>query len=318
MKYWLLAALCVASASHAQNPRALLDTDRGPLLIELDEAKAPITVANFHAYVDAKRWNNTLIHRVRKDFVVQGGGFKEDTSPITHFPSIASEAGNGLKNEPGTIAMALTSNADGSPNTASASAEWFFNTGTNTMLDGKYTVFGKLVYGNATLAEMNATTVQGGYENPVRMPLVRRVSRVSPGQFPIMHLHTGAWYDPAKSGRGFNIEVSRVPSETDDTPLLVVYWYDYHEGEQIWMSGFAPFAWGAHEVTLPMQITAGGQFGEAFDPADVVSDEEWGQLTVRFTSCDSATISYTSAYGDGTANLARITQPINTRCEAGN
>jgi cyclophilin family peptidyl-prolyl cis-trans isomerase len=318
MKSWFAVALfALAATAHAQNPRALLDTDRGPIVVELDQTRAPNTVANFFAYIDAKTYDNTLFHRVRKDFVVQGGGYKEDTSPVTRRPSIASERNNGLTNVPGTLAMALSNNANGTPNQASASSDFFFNTGTNTSLNADFTVFGRVIFGTATLAAMNSTTVLGGSENPVRMPLLKRAARVEAGAFPILDLHTGAWYDPAKSGRGFNIEISKTPSGTDATPLLVVYWYDYFEGKQIWMNGAVPFAWGASEVTLPMQITRGAQFGGAFNPADVVTDADWGQLTLRFTACDAATVSFTSDYGNGTATLARITQPVGSRC-AGN
>ena len=163
MKSWIALALLACSAlAHAQNPRVLLDTDRGPLLAELDQQRAPLTVANFLAYVDAKSYDNTLFHRIVKNFIVQGGGFKEDTSPITKRPNIASERNNGLLNTPGTLAMALSNGSNGQPNTASANSDFFINTGTNTQLDPNFTVFGRLIFGTKTLAAMNNTTLYGG------------------------------------------------------------------------------------------------------------------------------------------------------------
>lgn len=316
MKSWIaLALLACCSVAHAQtsNPRVLIDTDRGPMLVELDQARAPVTAANFLAYVDADRFDNTIFHRVVKDFIVQGGGFKDDTLPIAKFPNIASERTNGLLNTPGTLAMALTSNSNGTPNTTSANSDFFFNTGTNTQLDGDYTVFGRVIFGLKTLASMNGTTVYGGRDTPVRVPLLKRASRVAPGAFPIMELHTGGWYDPANSGRGFGVEVANAAG-SESGPLLIVYWYDYFEGRQIWTNGVKAFDWGDHEVVVPMQITRGAQFGPAFRPADVVADPAWGTLTVRFTACDRATVAYSTVYGSGTMNLQRLTLPTRDIC----
>jgi peptidyl-prolyl cis-trans isomerase A (cyclophilin A) len=286
MKSWIaLALLACSTLAHAQNQRVLLDTDRGPVLVELDQTRAPITSANFLAYVDAKTFDKTLVHRVVKNFIVQMGGYKEDTTPVIKRPNIASERTNGLLNTTGTLAMALTS-SNGLPNTASANSEFFFNMANNTQLDGSYTVFGRVLFGMKTLTEINNTTLYGANgvgDAPVRMPLVKRAVRTD--GFPILDLHTGGWYDPAKNGRGFSVEVAN-GSETG--ALLVVYWYDYFEGKQIWMNGVKTFAWGDSQVVVPMQITRGGQFGSAFVPGDVVSDNAWGTLTVRFTACDRA------------------------------
>jgi peptidyl-prolyl cis-trans isomerase A (cyclophilin A) len=126
MSYRLvLAALLLGAASTApaQDTRVLLDTDRGPLLLELDTTRAPITSTNFLRYVDEGRYNGTLIQRVVPGFVVQGGGFREDLSSVPRFDNIASERSNGLTHTPGTIAMALTSQANGTPNYTSGNSE---------------------------------------------------------------------------------------------------------------------------------------------------------------------------------------------------
>lgn len=317
MKSWIALALLACSAlAHAQNQRVLLDTDRGPVLVELDQTRAPITSANFLAYVDAKTFDNTLVHRVVKNFIVQMGGYKEDTTPVVKRPNIASERTNGLLNTPGTLAMALTS-TNGQPNTASGNSEFFVNMAANTTLDGSYTVFGRVLFGMKTLTAINNTTVYGANgvgDAPVRMPLLKRAVRTD--GFPILDLHTGGWYDPAKSGRGFGVEIANAAG-SESGPLLVVYWYDYFEGKQIWMNGVKAFQWGDSQVTVPMQITSGAQFGGAFDPAAVVKDPAWGTVTVRFTACDRATFSYTSSYGSGTMDLQRLTLPSRDSC-AGN
>ena len=76
----------------------------GPIKIELYEDKAPITVKNFLSYVDKKHYDGLVFHRVIEDFMVQGGGFDKDLKERRSDPPIKNEAGNGLKNERGTIA----------------------------------------------------------------------------------------------------------------------------------------------------------------------------------------------------------------------
>ncbi len=306
----LLAASC---AVQAQDTRVLFETDRGPLLLELDTTRAPITSTNFLRYVDEGRYNDTLIQRVVPGFVVQGGGFRENLTSIPRFDNIASERNNGLTHTPGTIAIALASQANGTPNYTSGNSEWFINIGTNSNLNGQYTVFGRLVYGLKTFTTIATSTIIPGTEQPVRIPLLRRAVRVAAGEIPILPVHTGSWFDPANSGRGFLIEVASA-SGTEQGPVLLVTWYTFHEGRQIWLVGLAPFSWGAHSVEVPLQISSGGQFGTAFNPNQVTANPEWGRLTVRFTGCDAGTFEYTSAYGNGSVPVRSLTQPTDEFC----
>lgn len=311
-----IALLALGNIALAQNTRVLMETDRGPLLVELDVVRAPITAANFLAYVDAGGFNNMLIQRVVRNFVVQTGRFKEDLSVVPQRPTIASERNNGLQNTPGTLAMALTSDSQGRPQVNSATSDFFFNIGTNTALNGDFTVFGRVVFGVQTLLALNTTPLFTGTEQPVRIPLVRRTVRVAAGEFPLLPLHTGTWYDPAKPGRGFLIEIAQIDGSTSG-PLAVVSWYDFHQGRQIWMIGTAPFAWGASSVTVPLQISEGGQFGAAFDPGQVVPNNNFGSITLRFTGCDAGTFSYTTQYGNGNFPVRALTLPPDAVC-AGN
>lgn len=298
-----------AGPALAQNPRVLLDTQRGPLLLELDAARAPNTVANFMRYVDDGRYNDTVIHRVARDFIVQGGSFRADGLPITTYGLINSERNNGLRNTPGTIAMALTGSP---PNVNTASAGWYINTGDNTTpLDANFTVFGKVVFGQKTLTTLN--TLPSFSEQPLLIPLVRRAARVAPGEFPVLPSHAGSWFDPASPGKGFILEVAQAAG-SEQGPLIVLSWYDFHEGEQIWMYGLASFSWGASSVQVPLQISKGGQFGSAFDPTQVTNNPEWGTVTVRFDGCDSGSWPYTSIYGDGTFPVRSLTLPVDHSC----
>lgn len=126
-----------------------LQTTAGVIRLELDEAKAPITVANFLNYVNSGHYNGTVFHRVIKGFMVQGGGFEPGLKQKPTQGEIQNEANNGLKNDKYTIAMARTS----APH--SASAQFFINATNNDFLNFKsespqgwgYAVFGKVVAG---------------------------------------------------------------------------------------------------------------------------------------------------------------------------
>lgn len=131
--------------------KVLLKTSAGDITLELDEAKAPKTVANFVDYVKAGHYSNTVFHRVIPNFMIQGGGFTPEFQQKPAPNTVENEASNGLKNDKYTIAMARTS----APH--SASAQFFINTSNNGFLnypgqDGfGYAVFGKVVEGNAVV-----------------------------------------------------------------------------------------------------------------------------------------------------------------------
>ena len=152
----------------------ILHTNHGPITIELDEKRAPKSVANFLAYVRAGHFDNTLFHRVIDGFMVQGGGFAPDfTQKPTRAP-IPLESRNGLKNATGTLAMARTSD----PN--SATAQFFINTVDNAGLDypnpdgNGYAVFGKVTSGMDVVKKIEgtATTTRGPMSDVPQKPIV--------------------------------------------------------------------------------------------------------------------------------------------------
>ncbi|MBI4988057.1 MAG: peptidyl-prolyl cis-trans isomerase [Rhodocyclales bacterium] len=126
-----------------------LHTTFGTIVLELDAAKAPETVKNFLAYVEAGHYDNTIFHRVIDGFMIQGGGFEPGMNQKPTNAPIQNEAANGLKNDRYTIAMART----GDPH--SASAQFFINVKDNAFLNHTapsgqgwgYCVFGKVVEG---------------------------------------------------------------------------------------------------------------------------------------------------------------------------
>jgi peptidyl-prolyl cis-trans isomerase B (cyclophilin B) len=124
-------------------------TNHGSFTLELNAEKAPKTVANFLAYVEAGHYDNTIFHRVIKNFMIQGGGFEPNMDQKPCKEQIENEAANGLKNKRGTVAMARTNDPH------SATAQFFINTVDNDFLDFKapsgqgwgYCVFGEVVEG---------------------------------------------------------------------------------------------------------------------------------------------------------------------------
>lgn len=127
-----------------------LKTTAGDIRIELDDAKAPLTVANFIDYVNKGHYSGTIFHRVIKGFMIQGGGLSADMKDKPAGSPIKNEAANGLKNDKYTIAMARTN----APH--SATAQFFINAKDNDFLNFTsespsgwgYAVFGKVVAGH--------------------------------------------------------------------------------------------------------------------------------------------------------------------------
>jgi peptidyl-prolyl cis-trans isomerase A (cyclophilin A) len=134
--------LGLAATAHAQTVK--LATSMGDIVVALDAAKAPKSVANFVQYVKDGHYNGTIFHRVIDGFMIQGGGFTADMAQKPTRAPIALEAGNGLSNVRGSIAMARTGQPD------SATAQFFINVVDNPRLDsygGGYAVFGKVTQG---------------------------------------------------------------------------------------------------------------------------------------------------------------------------
>jgi len=148
----------------AENPKVKMETSKGTVIIELYPDKAPKTVENFLNYTNSGAYDDTIFHRVIKDFMNQGGGFNIDYSKRKTNSPIPNEADNGLKNLRGTIAMART----GDPH--SATNQFFINTKTNDFLDHKnksmqgwgYTVFGAVTSGMDVMDRMAKTKTGAG------------------------------------------------------------------------------------------------------------------------------------------------------------
>jgi len=158
------------------NPVVVIETSMGTIQVELFADAAPRSVENFLQYMDEKFFDYTIFHRVMAGFMIQGGGFDPDMKQKpTHAP-VVNEAGNGLKNVTGTLAMARTSDVN------SATAQFFINVVDNDMLDHRdtspqgfgYAVFGKVVEGMDVVNAIKGvrTHTVGHFENVPREPVI--------------------------------------------------------------------------------------------------------------------------------------------------
>lgn len=175
--YRLLLSVCLLAASTAatateNSPRVLLRTTLGDIVLELNKAKAPISVDNFLAYVNEGFYNGTIFHRVIDGFMIQGGGFTVDLEKKPTRASIKNEADNGLHNEHGTIAMARTNQVN------SATAQFFINVANNEFLNHRfptprgygYAVFGKVIEGMEVVDKIRKTPTGSSGPFPKDVP----------------------------------------------------------------------------------------------------------------------------------------------------
>ena len=169
------------------DPIVLISTSMGDMKVELYKDKAPATVANFLSYVNDKFYDGTIFHRVIPRFMIQGGGFTPDLKQKPTKAAIKNEAGNGVKNTFGTIAMARTSDIN------SATAQFFINSKDNDFLDHKddtiqgfgYCAFGKVIEGSKVVQKIEGvqTDTKGMNEDvPVEPVVIKSITVVSPGK----------------------------------------------------------------------------------------------------------------------------------------
>ena len=173
----LLAGCCLAvlvtmhapQATAQGNPVVVIETSLGNITAELDQANAPLSVANFLEYVESGHYSGTVFHRVINTFMIQGGGFTADMQQKPVNPPVKNEARNGLLNDKYTLAMARTNVVD------SATSQFFINTADNAALNNRgvtpveygYAVFGRVTEGTDVVDKIADEEVgnRGPYQN---------------------------------------------------------------------------------------------------------------------------------------------------------
>jgi cyclophilin family peptidyl-prolyl cis-trans isomerase len=193
----LLAAACVAPtfaadaapdaktpakpSATAASPQVQVVTSLGNFTIELNAERAPLTVANFLAYVDKGHYTNTIFHRVVANFVIQGGGFTVDYTPKPADVKVVNESGNGLSNIRGTVGLARTQDPHG------GNAQFYVNLNDNAALDPNQTRWGYAVFGRVTsgmdVVDRIGNVATGAHgimkeEVPLKAVIIQRIERV--------------------------------------------------------------------------------------------------------------------------------------------
>lgn len=169
---------CSIAAAADKNPVVQMETSLGTIKIELFAKEAPLSVKNFLAYAKSGYYSGTIFHRVIKGFMAQGGGLTAELQPKPgDRPPIKNEAGNGIKNNRGTVAMARTGVVD------SATSQFFINLVDNNFLNHTdettrgfgYAVFGKVIEGMEVadkMAEAPQQRKNAVFQNVPETPIV--------------------------------------------------------------------------------------------------------------------------------------------------
>jgi cyclophilin family peptidyl-prolyl cis-trans isomerase len=163
------------------SPQVQVVTSLGNFTIELNAERAPLTVANFLAYVDKGHYTNTLIHRAVANFVIQGGGFNTDYTPKPAPATVVNESGNGLSNVRGSVGLARSQEPHG------GNAQFYVNLNDNPALDPQQTRWGYAVFGRVTsgmdVVDRIGNVATGAHgiikeETPLKPIIIQRIERL--------------------------------------------------------------------------------------------------------------------------------------------
>jgi len=340
----LLGLTCgsTLAASTARAADVILRTSLGDIPVELFEEDAPETVANFLGYVRSGAYDDTLVHRSVRNFVIQSGGFKLFDRQINLAPE-----GEPVTNEPGrsnlrgTIAMAkLADDPD------SATNQWFINVEDNPDLNTQnegFTVFGRVTGDGMAVVDAINDLPTWNFGAPfTQLPLVdfdptgvlevanlvlMDVDEVV--DFPITAGLNDAWFEPSTSGQGMFVTVY---PDTGPGGQVFLSWFTYdveRPGEDVvsafgdpghrWMTAIGSFE--GNRAVLDLTLTSGGVF-DAVNPPAQNDPEPSGTLTVRFTDCDTALVNWDipgpgpNGGLNGTAVMERVSKDNLALCEA--
>ncbi len=178
----LSGAVLAADAAPKAPPQVTLKTSMGVIVLELDQEKAPKSVANFLQYVKSGYYKGTIFHRVIDGFMIQGGGMDKNMKQKATGKPVQNEAQNGLQNVQYSVAMARTADPH------SATSQFFINVNDTAFLDypGRdgfgYTVFGKVISGMDVVDKIKGVPVadKNGQENVPVTPIVIEAATLVP------------------------------------------------------------------------------------------------------------------------------------------
>lgn len=183
---FLVFALWSGALLAQANPNATIRTSMGEIKVELYADKAPLSVENFINYANSGYYDGTIFHRVIGHFMIQGGGFTPDMQKKSTGEPVQNEAGNGLQNKRGTLAMARTNDPH------SATSQFFINVQDNPNLnhvgegssrEWGYAVFGRVTSGMSVVDSIRfvATGTTNNYSDvPVEPVVIESVEIINP------------------------------------------------------------------------------------------------------------------------------------------
>ncbi len=328
MKKTTTLLLLLLTLTAAQGTVVRFETNFGNIDIEMKENEAPNTVANFLNYVNNGDYDNSIIHRSVPNFVIQGGEFASDGNQLVEIPENSPVANEfNLSNVRGTLAMAKLNNQPDS-----ATNNFFFNVVNNAAnLDsqnGGFTVFGEVIAGMEVVDLISSLqTVSSrpvfrfvpGSQVQLNNNIFINKAFVLSEQFQVNAGLSGSWFSAATGGQGFYFEM---------LPLLdsmLVAWFTYESffpaddvavdvgsAGHRWLTVEGTFG-GDNVYTGTLILTQGG----IFDSNEGVTVSAYGTVTIEFTDCETAILTYTitDSGRTGTIPLQRQT-PVNVAlCE---
>jgi cyclophilin family peptidyl-prolyl cis-trans isomerase len=313
---------------------ALIETPLGDIEIELLEADAPNTVANFLNYLENGRYDKTFIHRSVPGFVIQGGGFTyidDVVRSVETYPAIENEFK--VSNTRGTVAMAKLG---GQPD--SATSQWFINIDDNTGLDtnnGGFTVFARVIGDGMEVADainqLQRVNAGGSFgELPVidfsgttilEQHLV--MTAVSTDSFVMNSGLNDAWYNPNTDGQGFFITVF------PELGYVSLAWFTYDtelppqdasaslgDPGHRWLTALGTY--DGDSSVMNIEITSGGLFNAAAEIKRTDPAGSDGTITLTFSDCSSGLIEYdiSSIDQQGSVPIQRVANDNVSLCEA--
>ena len=175
-----MTLLFAGETQAGQSTHVRIETSMGNIVVELEDERAPLTVANFLEYVKAGQYSGTIFHRVIPGFVIQGGGYTEKLVEKPVRGAVINESGNGLSNKRGTLGMARGQDPH------SGNCQFYINVGDNYGLDPQperwgYAVFGKVIQGMDVVQKISetATNSVGDLDDvPIKPVVIEKVEIV--------------------------------------------------------------------------------------------------------------------------------------------
>jgi peptidyl-prolyl cis-trans isomerase A (cyclophilin A) len=313
VKLWILGtALALTSPLQAEPSRVVFDTDRGAIFLELDDSRAPANINALLAQLEEGFFDGKVFHHSEPGYVVFGSRNHLLSQRLPSRWTEVDESDNGLLNVPRSVGVRF-----GPLSEFSRVIDLYFNIERNEYLDGMNPVIGTVTGGWETVLELSALKTWSFLDLatiPSSPLTIRRAFQFD--RYPVLPIHSGSWFDPQSPGVGFNLEVTN-QNMADYRPILILYWYDFSQGEPLWLTGSAGFEWGEDAVTVELLAVPTPNVAADFQsPPDAGAFQRRGTITIGFNDCMTGRFSYNLPdFGTGEIDVMRLTVPDRVDCK---